>query len=240
MTTVVLIRHGRTSANATGILAGRTPGVLLDAVGRRQARTLGTRLRGVTLDAVVHSPLERCVQTADGVLANRPDVARHAEDRLSECDYGDWTGRSLADLAKDPLWPVIQDTPSSVTFPGGESMLGMAHRATTAIAEWSAKHPEGVLAVVSHGDVIKAILSDALGQPLDRVPAHRRGSGVAERRAVPRRPGHGPADERHRTHAADPARHRAAHGRRRYRMSAERSAPKPCPSAGGCGRARLV
>jgi probable phosphomutase (TIGR03848 family) len=168
VTTVVLIRHGRTSANATGILAGRTPGVLLDAVGRRQARTLGTRLRDVTLDAVVHSPLERCVQTADGVLANRPDVARRADDRLSECDYGDWTGRSLADLAKDPLWPVIQDTPSSVTFPGGESMLGMAHRATTAIAEWSAKHPEGVLAVVSHGDVIKAILSDALGQPLDK------------------------------------------------------------------------
>jgi probable phosphomutase (TIGR03848 family) len=168
VTTVVLIRHGRTSANATGILAGRTPGVPLDAVGRRQARTLGTRLRDVTLDAVVHSPLERCVQTADGVLANRPDVARRADDRLSECDYGDWTGRSLADLAKDPLWPVIQDTPSSVTFPGGESMLGMAHRATTAIAEWSAKHPEGVLAVVSHGDVIKAILSDALGQPLDK------------------------------------------------------------------------
>ena len=168
MTTVLLIRHGRTSANASGILAGRTPGVLLDAVGRRQARTLGTRLRDVTLDAVVHSPLERCIETADGVLANRPDVARHSDDRLSECDYGDWTGRSLADLAKEPLWPVIQDTPSSVTFPGGESMLGMAQRATTAVADWSAQHPEGVVAVVSHGDVIKAILSDALGQPLDR------------------------------------------------------------------------
>ena len=167
MTTVLLIRHGRTSANASGILAGRTPGVLLDAVGRRQARTLGTRLRDVTLDAVVHSPLERCVETADGVLANRPDIARHCDDRLSECDYGDWTGRSLADLAKEPLWPVIQDTPSSVTFPGGESMLAMAQRATTAVADWSAQHPEGVVAVVSHGDVIKAILSDALGQPLD-------------------------------------------------------------------------
>ena len=167
MTTVLLIRHGRTSANATGILAGRTPGVLLDAVGRRQARTLGTRLRDVNLDAVVHSPLERCVQTADGVLANRSDVTRHADDRLSECDYGDWTGRALAELAKEPLWPVIQDTPSSVTFPGGESMLDMAHRATTAIADWSAAHPEGVVAVVSHGDVIKAILSNALGQPLD-------------------------------------------------------------------------
>lgn len=167
MTTVLLIRHGRTSANATGILAGRTPGVLLDAQGRRQARALGTRLRSVALDAVVHSPLERCVQTADGVLANRPEVERHPDDRLSECDYGDWTGRALADLATEPLWPVIQATPSSVTFPGGESMLAMANRATAAIAEWAAGHPQGVVAVVSHGDVIKAILSDALGQPLD-------------------------------------------------------------------------
>jgi probable phosphomutase (TIGR03848 family) len=168
VTSVVLIRHGRTSANATGVLAGRAPGVLLDAQGRRQARTLGTRLRDVPLDAVVHSPLERCVHTADGVLANRPDIARHTDDRLAECDYGDWTGRSLAELATEPLWPVIQDTPSSVTFPGGESMLAMAARATAAVADWAARYPEGVVAVVSHGDVIKAILSDALGQPLDR------------------------------------------------------------------------
>jgi probable phosphomutase (TIGR03848 family) len=167
VTTVLLIRHGRTAANATGVLAGRTPGVLLDARGRRQARTLGTRLRSVTLDVVVHSPLERCVETADWVLANRPDVERHPDDRLSECDYGDWTGRALAELATDPLWPVVQDAPSSVTFPGGESMLAMAKRATAAVADWAARHPEGVVAVVSHGDVIKAILSDALGQPLD-------------------------------------------------------------------------
>jgi probable phosphomutase (TIGR03848 family) len=168
VTTVVLIRHGRTSANATGILAGRTPGVLLDAQGRRQARSLGTRLRDVPLDAVVHSPLERCVQTADGVLAARPNVARHADERLSECDYGQWTGRSLAELATEPLWPVIQGTPSSVTFPGGESMRAMAQRATRSVADWVAEHPDGVVAVVSHGDVIKAILSDALGQPLDQ------------------------------------------------------------------------
>jgi len=167
VTTVVLIRHGRTSANATGILAGRTPGVSLDALGRRQARTLGTRLRDVPLDAVVHSPLERCLQTTDGLLAHRPDIVRHVDERLSECDYGDWTGRALVELATDPLWSVIQDTPSSVTFPGGESMLAMARRATAAVADWATRHPDGVVAVVSHGDVIKAILSDALGQPLD-------------------------------------------------------------------------
>lgn len=168
MTTVVLIRHGRTSANATGVLAGRTPGVSLDAQGRRQARSLGTRLRDVPLDAVVHSPLERCAQTADGVLGNRPDVPRHADDRLVECDYGDWTGRALADLATEPLWQVIQEAPSTVTFPGGESMLAMAQRATEAVSDWALRHPEGVVAMVSHGDVIKAILSDALGQPLDQ------------------------------------------------------------------------
>ncbi len=167
MTTVLLVRHGRTSANATGILAGRAPGVGLDAIGRRQTRSLGTRLRQVPLDAVVHSPLERCVQTADALLANRPDVPRHTDERLSECDYGDWTGRALAELAKDPLWPVIQQTPSSVTFPGGESMLAMCERATGAVADWVGRHPDGVLAVVSHGDVIKAILSHALGQPFD-------------------------------------------------------------------------
>lgn len=167
MTTVVLIRHGRTSANANGILAGRAPGVGLDAQGRRQARTLGTRLRGVALDAVAHSPLERCVQTADGLMAHHPGVQRRPDDRLTECDYGQWTGRALADLATDPLWPVIQSAPSTVTFPGGESMLAMTRRATHAIADLVALHPDGVVAVVSHGDVIKAILSDALGQPFD-------------------------------------------------------------------------
>jgi probable phosphomutase (TIGR03848 family) len=166
VTTLVLIRHGRTAANATGLLAGRTPGVPLDAVGRRQARVLGTRLRDVRLDALVHSPLERCIQTADAVLAGRP-VDRQADDRLTECDYGDWTGRPLAELAREPLWPVIQEAPSSVTFPGGEAMRAMAERATSAVDDWVARHPEGIVAIVSHGDVIKAILSRALGQPLD-------------------------------------------------------------------------
>jgi len=167
VTTVVLIRHGRTSANASGILAGRTPGAGLDAVGRRQARSLGTRLRDLPLDVVVHSPLERCVQTVDGVLAGRPGVGRRSDDRLTECDYGDWTGRALEDLAQDPLWPAIQAAPSSVTFPGGESMVAMAVRANEAVADAVARHPGGIVAVVSHGDVIKAILSAALAQSLD-------------------------------------------------------------------------
>ena len=168
MTTVLLIRHGRTAANATGILAGRSPSVLLDAQGRRQARTLRTRLRNLHIDVLVSSPLERCIETADGILGTRPGVERLTDDGLTECDYGQWTGRPLAELAEEPLWPTIQRSPSEVTFPGGESMLAMAERATAAVSTWVARHPEGTVVVVSHGDVIKAILSDALGQPLDQ------------------------------------------------------------------------
>lgn len=168
MTTVLLIRHGRTRANSDGILAGRLPGVALDGVGRRQVRSLAGRLRGVPIDEVVHSPLERCVETALGLLAAREaSVPLHPDRRLLECDYGQWTGRKLAELAALPLWETVQRQPSAVVFPDGESMVEMADRAVSAVRDARTRHPDGVVAVVSHGDVIKAILSDALGQPLD-------------------------------------------------------------------------
>ena len=169
MTTVLLIRHGRTQANARGILAGRAPGVHLDGTGRRTARALGTRLREVPFDVVVHSPLDRCVETAALLLAQRggAPVAMRADDRLVECDYGSWSGRALADLARDPLWAQVQTRPSQVRFPDGEAMADMATRAVAGVRDWAAEHPDGVVAVVSHGDLIKAVLSEALAQPFD-------------------------------------------------------------------------
>ncbi len=167
MTTVLLIRHGRTTANASGTLAGRSPGVGLDGTGRRQVRALGTRLRQVPLNAIVHSPLQRCQETAASILAEQSGPALYSEPRLTECDYGDWTGRPLRDLAGEALWRVVQENPSAVTFPGGESLLAMAHRAGDAVADWAARHPGGTVAVVTHGDIIKAVLSNALGQPFD-------------------------------------------------------------------------
>lgn len=168
MATVLLIRHGRTSANRSGILAGRMPGVHLDSVGRRQARSLGRRLRSIPIDVVVHSPLERCVETVAGIVESRSEpVPQHPEDRLLECDYGSWSGASLGELAKQPLWKAVQDAPSTVVFPGGEAMARMAERAVDAVRDWVTRSPDGVIAVVSHGDVIKAIVSDALGQPFD-------------------------------------------------------------------------
>jgi probable phosphomutase (TIGR03848 family) len=170
MTTLLLVRHGRTKANADGVLAGWTPGVVLDDAGEQQARTLGARLVGVPLAAVITSPLERTVQTADLMLeAAGLSVPRHVDERVGECRYGDWTGQTLKALAKEPMWKVVQGHPSAAVFPGGESMADMQHRAVAAVREWNTTlGADAVYAIVSHGDVIKAILADALGMHLDQ------------------------------------------------------------------------
>lgn len=168
MTTLLLVRHGRTRANARGILAGRADGNPLDGEGLRQARSVAARLRDVPLDAVVHSPLDRCRATAAAIVARQfGAVPVHADPAFLECDYGAWTGCRLRDLAADPLWEQVQAVPSSVAFPGGEGMADMAARAWDGAHHWAGRHPGGTVAIVSHGDVIKAILSAALGQPFD-------------------------------------------------------------------------
>ncbi|MDO4030455.1 histidine phosphatase family protein [Clavibacter michiganensis] len=173
MATVILVRHGRTTANATGILAGRTPGVDLDDTGREQADRAGDRLAAVPLAAVVCSPLQRCWETAQRILERQPGKpAQPVDPDLTECDYGDWQGRPLSELATEDLWKTVQAHPSAVVFPGGESMAGMQARAVAAIrrhdAEIEAEHgPGAVWVAVSHGDVIKSILADAYGMHLD-------------------------------------------------------------------------
>lgn len=175
MATVLLIRHGRSTANTDGVLAGWTPGVELDERGQEQVRLLAERLTDVPLTLAVSSPLIRCLQTTDALLAGR-DVTRREDERLGECRYGSWTGRKLAELASEPLWRTVQTQPSAARFPDGdhpgESLPEMAARATAAVRaiddEVTHAHgPHAVWAAVSHGDVIKAILADAAGCPLD-------------------------------------------------------------------------
>lgn len=169
MATVLLLRHGRTAANASGELAGRRP-VELDDTGRAQAEAAGRRLRALPLAAVVSSPLTRCRRTVDLALPG----AEVAEDEgLIECGYGDWEGRPLKELAKDPLWPVVQLHPSAVVFPNGEAMAEMSARAVAAVRRWDAKitashGPDALWLACSHGDVIKAIVADAMGLHLDQ------------------------------------------------------------------------
>ncbi|RJT96918.1 MSMEG_4193 family putative phosphomutase [Arthrobacter frigidicola] len=177
MATVILVRHGRTTANATGLLAGRAAGVELDQIGRDQAALTGERLASVPVVGVVSSPLERCQQTAQFILDRRAGtphapVDMNLDSSLTECDYGQWQGRMLSDLATEDLWSVVQSQPSAVTFPGGESMAAMQARSVAAVrrhdAAFEAEHgPGAVWVAVSHGDIIKSILADALGMHLD-------------------------------------------------------------------------
>ena len=173
MATLILVRHGRTAANASGTLAGRTPGIDLDETGLTQARKAGERLAVVPVAAVVSSPLERCRQTAKALVAAHPNPVRVVTDKgLLECDYGDWSGHSIRELAKQKLWTTIQSQPSAVTFPGGESMAGMQARAVAAVRKRDAAVEEAhgkdaVWVAVSHGDIIKSILADAFGMHLD-------------------------------------------------------------------------
>jgi probable phosphomutase (TIGR03848 family) len=173
--TVLLLRHGLTAMTGP-VLAGRTPGVHLDERGTAQAAAVADRLAVLPLAAVVTSPLERCAETARAVTraqkAAGRTVPQRSDRRLLECDYGDWTGRTIKSLVKDPLWPVVQAHPSGVRFPGGESMAAMAERAVRAVRELDAamaekSGPEALWVACSHGDVIKAILADALGLHLD-------------------------------------------------------------------------
>lgn len=173
MATVILVRHGRSTANTAGVLAGRADGVSLDEVGREQASLAGERLASVPLVGVVSSPLERCLQTAQFIIDRQPQAPFAPMDSgLVECDYGQWQGRTLKELATEELWKVVQSQPSAAAFPGGESLAAMQARAVAAIrrrdAAFESEHgPGAVWAAVSHGDVIKSILADALGTHLD-------------------------------------------------------------------------
>lgn len=167
MTTVILLRHGRSTANVAGVLAGRTAGVDLDDTGRTQAEKLTERLAEARIDRIVSSPLDRCRQTVAPVAAARGlDVDIDIE--LSEVDYGAWSGRALAELGQEPLWRVVQTHPSAAVFPEGEGLAQVGVRAVAAVRRHSAAvGPDGYLLICSHGDVIKAILADALGLHLD-------------------------------------------------------------------------
>lgn len=172
MPTLILVRHGRSTANTAGLLAGWTPGVALDERGTAQAAALPGRLADLPLAEVVTSPLQRCQETVAPLLAARPGLRAHTEERIGECDYGDWSGRKLAELSGEPLMEVVQQHPSAAAFPGGESMRAMQTRAAEAVREWNARverdhGPDAVYVMCSHGDIIKSLVADAIGLHLD-------------------------------------------------------------------------
>ena len=164
MTTLVLVRHA-TTASTGKRLGGRTDAPLDDA-GRGQAEAAAQRLSRVTLKAVYASPLPRTWQTAE-IVAAPHRLGVRTDEGLLEVEYGDWTDRPLKPLTRTKRWPVIQARPSLVTFPAGESIRAAQLRAVDAVERIVAKHPKSAIAVVSHADVIKALVSFYVGQPLD-------------------------------------------------------------------------
>jgi probable phosphomutase (TIGR03848 family) len=164
MTTLFLIRHA-TTASTGKKLGGRTDAAL-DEPGRAQAAAAAARLADVPFAAVYTSPLPRTTETAEIVAAPHGLAVRPAEGLL-EVEYGRWTDRSLAQVSKQKLWPVIQSRPSLVSFPDGETIRAAQLRAVDAVEEIVAASKGKVVAAVSHADVIKAVVSFYLGQPLD-------------------------------------------------------------------------
>ena len=173
MSTLLLVRHGLTAMTGP-VLAGRTPSVHLDERGQKQAAAVAERIAALPVTTIVSSPLDRCLDTAAVIAAaqkagRQQDVPVEVDRRIIECDYGEWTGRPLKDLLREPMWKVVQTQPSAARFPGGESLTEISARAVAAVRDWNSRLPEDAVWVAcSHGDVIKAVLADALGLHLDQ------------------------------------------------------------------------
>lgn len=166
MTEILLIRHAVNDYVKTGRLAGWTPGVHLNEEGRAQADALAQRLDQTPLHALYSSPLDRAIETAEP-LARAKGLAIRVVDGIGEVQYGDWTGGELKELAKQELWRGVQHYPSVTRFPSGETMAEMQARAVAQVEAICAAHPEAVVAIVSHGDVIKSIIAHYVGLHLD-------------------------------------------------------------------------
>lgn len=169
--TVILLRHGRSVSNTSHTLAGRTEGVSLDEKGLEQASELVERTSGLPIKALIRSPQLRCRLTLEP-LAVALGLDPAVDERLAEVDYGAWTGRKLGELVKEPLWAVVQQQPSAAVFPDGEGLADVQSRAVAAVRQHDRKlaeeHGADTLWVAcTHGDVIKAVVADALGTHLD-------------------------------------------------------------------------
>jgi probable phosphoglycerate mutase len=166
MTTLFLIRHGLTAVTGSR-LYGRTRGIHLDERGRRQAAALVDRFDGVPLTAIYSSTLERCVETVEPLAAaRRLDVV--TSDALIEMDAGDWTGRTLASLRRTRLWDTVQRTPSRFHFPAGESFVEAEARVLDAVEQIVTRHPRGRVAIGTHGDLVRVLISHYAGAHLDQ------------------------------------------------------------------------
>lgn len=166
MTTILLIRHGENDMVGKR-LAGRLPNVHLNERGKRQALQVAEALRSAPIKAIYSSPLERAVETADP-LAQALELPIQLAPGVIELAYGDWQGKTLKQLGRYKLWKVVQEKPSEMRFPNGESFIEVQNRAVAEIERIAAAHDEkDLVAIFSHGDIIRLAVAHFLGMPLD-------------------------------------------------------------------------
>ncbi len=165
MTLLLLIRHG-TNDWVHGRLAGWTPNVHLNDEGRQQAAALAERMTEIPLDAIYASPLDRTMETAQAIATPRNMPIRIIE-QVGEVKYGEWQGAELKELYKHELWPGVQFYPSGTRFPGGETLGEAQMRMVAALDTLRARHPDGIIAVVSHADIIKLAVAYYVGMHMD-------------------------------------------------------------------------
>ena len=218
-TYLLLMRHGENDWVGTNRLAGRTSGVHLNEKGRQQAEALADLLSQQPIAAVYSSPLVRCVETAEP-LATRLNLPLQEEAGIIEVDYGSWQGAELKKLAATPEWQKVQHYPSHFRFPGGETLREVQARAVSTIEALVERHPDQVIALFSHGDVLRTTLAHFLGVPLDSIPAHHCQYSIYKRNWLCRRSPDGVGRESSDRNAA--AKNRAGSGARCSRVSCAR------------------
>jgi probable phosphomutase (TIGR03848 family) len=166
-TTILLVRHGQTPSTGK-ILPGRAPGLHLSKDGEQQAANVAARIVELKKKpvALYASPLERTRETAIPI-ARELSLPIQVHNGLLECDFGDWTGKTLSHLRRKDEWKLVQHSPSAFRFPNGESFAEMQTRMWTTLQELVVRHPGKTVIVVSHADPIKAAVTYAQGVPLD-------------------------------------------------------------------------
>ncbi|MCY3780661.1 MAG: MSMEG_4193 family putative phosphomutase [Chloroflexi bacterium] len=167
MTTLLLIRHAVNDFVKTGKLAGWKAGVHLNDEGKAQAEALGKRLAELPLSHIYASPIERTMETAAAIARHHPQLKVEANAEIGEVRYGDWEGMAIKDLQRRKMWSVVQEYPSRASFPKGETMRAVQARIVNALESLLGEHPEEMIALVFHADLIKMALAHYLGMHLD-------------------------------------------------------------------------
>lgn len=167
LTLILLIRHA-SHALLGRELCGRRPGVSLNEQGRNQAAVLAERLDRLAISAIHASPMERATETAAPLAARKGLMVTQCP-AINEIDFGEWMGAAFSTLSENPAWTLWNSARGQASPPGGEAMVAVQARVAAHLRDTVASSPDGTIAMISHGDVIKSAVAFVLGLPLDAI-----------------------------------------------------------------------